>query len=271
VKLLCVIADVSRSGYYQWLQCADEPDKDVDDYLLVKEAFAKGKGKYGFRAIQMRLEREKKVVMNHKKIIRIMKKYHLVAKIRRRNPYKAIMKKTQEHRTFPNHLDRRFVQTSPHHFFGTDITYIPFHHRFAYLAIVKDIASGEIVAWHVSQHMTMELVLTMLGQMKQYPGALIHSDQGVHFTNPAYIEKVKALEMLQSMSRKANCIDNAPVESFFGHFKDEVDYKDARTFEELRQLIDNYIRYYNHERAQWGKKKMTPIEYRDHLLQLSAA
>ena len=75
---------------------------------------------------------------------------------------------------------------------------------------------------------------------------------------------------MQSMSRKANCIDNAPVESFFGHFKDEVDYKDSRTFEELRQIVDNYIHYYNYERAQWSKKKMTPVEYRDHLLALYA-
>ena len=218
----------------------------------------------------MRLEREKKTVMNHKKIIRIKKKYGLMTRIRRKNPYKAIMKKTQEHRTFPNQLNRQFVQNIPNRFFGTDITYIPLGYRFAYLAIVKDIASGEIVAWHVSQYITMELVLTMIEQMKQYPGALIHSDQGFHYTNPIYIEKVKMLEMVQSMSRKANCIDNAPVESFFGHFKDEVDYRSSKTFEELRQLIENYIHDYNHARSQWSKKKMTPVEYRDHLLAIHA-
>lgn len=247
------------------------PEKDFDDYLLVKEVFGKGKSKYGWRTVKMQLEREKGVVMNHKKIIRIKNKYGLATKIRRKNPYKAVMKKTQEHHTFPNHLNRQFVQHTPYRFFGTDITYIPFIYRFAYLAIVKDIASGEIVAWHVSQYITMGLVLTMIEQMEGYPGALIHSDQGFHYTNPAYIEKVNMREMLQSMSRKANCIDNAPVESFFGHFKDEVDYKNCKTIEELRQLIENYIHYYNHERAQWSKKKMTPVEYRDHLLQLCAA
>lgn len=218
----------------------------------------------------MKLEREKRVVMNHKKIIRIKQKYGLITSIRRKNPYKTIMKKTQEHRTFPNHLNRQFDQDTPCRFFGTDITYLLFNHRFAYLAIVKDIASGEIVAWHVSPHITMELVLTMLDQMQHYPGALIHSDQGFHFTNPAYIEKVNMHAMLQSMSRKANCIDNAPVESFFGHLKDEVEYKDCTTIEALRQRINNYIHYYNYERAQWSKNKMTPVEYRDHLLQLRA-
>lgn len=211
------------------------------------------------------------IIMNHKKVKRIMKLYGLQCKIRRKNPYKAIMKKTAEHRTFGNKLDRQFTQTIPYRYFGTDITYIPFNHRFAYLAIVKDLASGEIVAWHLSRYITMELVLTMMDQMKQHPHAMIHSDQGFHFTNPSFIEKVKLLKMLQSMSRKANCIDNAPVESFFGHFKDEVDYQSCTSFEQLRQLIENYIIYYNHERRQWAKNKMTPVQYRDHLLKLVAA
>jgi putative transposase len=270
-KLLCGIANVSRSGYYQWRTRADNPGRGAGDYLLVKEIFDKGKGKYGWRTIKMRLERDKHVVMNHKKIIRIKREYGLITKIRRRNPYKAIMKKTAEHRVFPNVLARRFDQMVPNRYFGTDITYLPFNGRFAYLAIVKDIASGEIVAWHVSPYITMELVLTMLGRMRAYPGAYIHSDQGFHFTNPAYIQEVAMRGMLQSMSRKGNCIDNAPVESFFGHFKDDVDYKGCRTFEELCQLVENYIRYYNYERTQWGRMKMTPVEYRDHLLSLVAA
>jgi len=218
----------------------------------------------------MGLKREKKIIMNHKKIIRIMKKYNLIAKIRRRNPYKAIMKKTAEHRTFANQLNRAFSQTISRRFFCTDITYMPFNAHFAYLCVVKDIATGEIVAWYLLPYVTMELVLKTIEQMRPFRDALIHSDQGFHYTNPEYIEKVKALEMMQSMSRKGNCIDNAPVESFFGHLKDDVDYKSCKTFEELRLLIENYIHYYNHERAQWDLNKMTPVEYRDHLLALNA-
>ena len=115
----------------------------------------------------------------------------------------------------------------------------------------------------------MPLVLKTLERLKPYPNAMIHSDQGFHYTNPEYIEKVKTLCMIQSMSRKGNCIDNAPIESFFGHFKDEVDYKNCKTFQELYQLIKNYINYYNYERAQWDKNKMTPVEYRDHLLTIT--
>ncbi len=199
-----------------------------------------------------------------------MKKYNLVAKIRRKNPYKAIMKKTAEHRTFENQLNRQFAQIIPFRVFCTDITYIPFNNRFAYLSIVKDIATGEVIAWFLLPHITMELVLKTIEQMRPYQNALIHSDQGFHYTNPEYIEKVKALEMIQSMSRKGNCIDNAPVESFFGHMKDDVDYKNCKTFEELYLLIENYIKHYNTDRAQWSKNKMTPVEYRNHLLAINA-
>lgn len=267
---MCRIAQVSRSGYYQWLIHADEPAKDYDDYLAVKEIFDNGKGKYGWKTIRMKLE-DKNIIFNHKKIIRIKNKYGLITKIRRRNPYKAIMKKTAEHRTFPNKLDRQFTQLIPHRFFCTDITYLFFNHCVAYLSVVKDIASGEVVAWYLLPHITMELVLKTMEQMKPYQDAMIHSDQGFHYTNPEYIQKVKALEMIQSMSKKGACIDNAPIESFFGHLKDDVDYRDCKTFEELRLLIENYIRYYNHERRQWDRNKMTPVKYRDHLLTLATS
>lgn len=266
VKLFCTIAKASKSGYYRWLKNADKIPKDYDDYLLIKEIFEAGKGKYGWRQVKMHLWRKKKVMMNHKKIIRIMKKYNLKAKIRRKNPYKAIMKKTADHKTFDNKLDRNFNQIIPYRVFCTDITYIPFVGRFAYLSVVKDVASGEIVAWHLLSRITMELVLKTIEQMKKYQNALIHSDQGFHYTNPEYAMKVKALKMIQSMSRKGNCIDNAPIESFFGHLKDDVDYKGCKTFEELKSLIENYIEYYNNERPQWDKNKMTPVEYRSHLL-----
>lgn len=206
--------------------------------------------------------------MNHKKIQRIMRKYALVAKVRRRNPYRAIRKKTLEHRTFPNKLRREFTQVIPCTVFCTDITYIPFLHGFVYLSVVKDIATGEVVAWKASLYIDMALVLETLRSMPsdRRASALIHSDQGFHYTNPSFIEAVKELHMTQSMSGKGSCIDNAPIESFFGHMKDELDYKSRRSFEELRLAIEEYMRYYNYERKQWTRKKMTPVEYRNHLL-----
>ena len=95
---------------------------------------------------------------------------------------------------------------------------------------------------------------------------LIHSDQGFHYTNPEYRKLLKENRVIQSMSRKGNCIDNAPMESFFGHLKDELDYKNCITFKELVDKIDEYMYYYNNERFQWGRNKMTPVQYRSHLL-----
>jgi len=274
IKLLCNIAKVSKSGYYEWLKNSNKKDRDHEDYLLVKEIFEKGKSKFGWRTIRMRLKSDKKIIMNHKKIIRIKKKYRLITKIRRVNPYRAIMKKTQEHRTFDNLLNRDFKQSIPYKTFCTDITYLPFNHRMAYFSAVKDIASHEVVGWEISPHIGMGLVMKTIEKMKNnkdlplssFANIMIHSDQGFHYTNPEYIKAIKNLRMAQSMSRKGNCIDNAPMESFFGHLKDDVDYKNCKTFEELRLLMEEYVEYYNNERNQWDLKKMTPVQYRNHLL-----
>jgi len=271
---LCEIGEVSRSGYYKWLRNFDKPDKDTKDYELIREIFEKGKRKLGWRSVQMRLINERKIIMNHKKIQRIMRKYHLFVKIRSRNPYKNIAKKTQEHQTCENKLNRQFEQSVPLKVFCTDITYLFFSHHLAYLSVIKDICSGEIVVWKSSPHIDMDLVLKTVEVMKNnvdlpissFDNIMIHSDQGFHYTNPQYIKVVKDLNMVQSMSRKGNCIDNAPMESFFGHFKDDVDYKECRTYEELEVLIRDYIEYYNNERYQWDLKKMTPVQYRNHLL-----
>jgi transposase InsO family protein len=263
---------VSKSGYYEWKKSSDKTPKDYDDYLLIKEIFDKGKSKYGWRTIQMKLKSIKKINMNHKKIIRIKNKHNLITKIRRKNPYKEIMKKTAEHRTFANILDREFSQSIPQKVFCTDITYLFYNNTVAYLSAVKDIASREIVAWSLSKHIDMNLVFETIKNMKSNKNIaslkdiLIHSDQGFHYTNPEYINKVEISGMKQSMSRKGNCIDNSPMETFFGHFKDEVGYKNCKTFEELLVLTAEYIDYYNNERQQWELKKMTPADYRNHLL-----
>lgn len=220
----------------------------------------------------MHLRSDYGVIMNHKKIKRIMKKYGLVTKVRRRNPYKMIMKKTQEHRTFPNHLNRQFNQLVPGKTLCTDITYLYNKHGLpAYLSAVKDIATNEIVSWKLSPSLTMPFVIKTLDDIPESDQeTIIHSDQGVHYTHPEFIQKAAAQNLTQSMSRKANCIDNAPMESFFGHLKDEVEYKEAKTFQELNSLIKDYMKYYNTQRYQWNLKKMTPVEYRNHLLGHSA-
>ena len=123
-----------------------------------------------------------------------------------------------------------------------------------------------------STNLRMNIVYRTLSKLKEaldgnvHPEALIHSDQGVHYTNPEYQKRAKEIGLLPSMSRRGNCLDNAPMESFFGHLKDEVDYKEARNFNELKLMIDEYIEYYNTSRKQWNLKKMTPEAYRSHLI-----
>lgn len=274
MTLLFDIARVSKSGYYKWLKTFDTQDKDYDDYLLVKEIFEKHHRKVGFRTIKMKLKDEKGIVMNHKKIIRIMKKYDLVCIIRRRNPYKNIMKKTKEHKTFKNLLKREFKQESPYMFFSTDISYFHYLGGLAYLSVIKDIATGEVIAWNLSRRIDIELVLDTVQYMKDntnikdLKNVLIHSDQGSHYTSPQYFKLIQKIGMIQSMSRKGNCIDNSPIESFFGHMKDDIDYKQCRSFHELYSLVKEYILYYNTKRQQWNRKKMTPVDYRNHLLTL---
>jgi len=276
VCYLCDVAGVSRSGYYRWLSCSSSrlqrETADYDQHLLVKHIFLQKHRKAGWRVIRMTLERQG-IIMNPKKIKRLMKKYGLVTQIRRRNPYRHLAKATQEHRTAPNVLQRRFDQKKPYKTFGTDITYLyDSHGQRSYLSIVKDMATGEIVAHRVSASLCMDLSLDVIGQVstrlgdKNLSGVLIHSDQGFHYTHPLYIKHLADRGMVQSMSRKGNCLDNAPVESFFGHMKDEIDLAGCYSLDQVRAVVDDYIYHYNHHRYQWKRKKMAPVEYRNHLL-----
>jgi transposase InsO family protein len=103
-------------------------------------------------------------------------------------------------------------------------------------------------------------------KVKLTKDVIVHSDQGAHYTNPTYQKLLRKHGLGQSMSRRGNCWDNAPQESFFGHLKDSIDFVACRSFEDLKARVGNYITYYNNYRYQWGLKKMTPVQYRNHLL-----
>lgn len=140
-----------------------------------------------------------------------------------------------------------------------------------YLSTVKDACTNEILAYHVSDWITLDIVTRTIHKLENnkkvrlHKDAFIHSDQGSHYTSPRFQKILKEYNLGQSMSRRGNCWDNAPQESFFGHLKDEVDYKSAGTLEELRTRINHYMVYYNNYRYQWNLKKMTPVQYRNHL------
>lgn len=276
ITTLCDIARVSRGGYYAWKDSAPlRKQKDMDDERLVADIETcanKYIGTYGYRRMTMKLHGYGTMV-NHKKVARVMKRYGMGATIRIKNPYKDIMKKTQEHRCCPNLLNRNFAQTVPQRVGGTDITYlwVPSLKRFVYLSVVKDFATGEILSHVSSLSLRMPLVLQTLYLLAQRLGDsvnnfMLHSDQGVHYTNPSYQARLANYQMIQSMSRKGNCIDNASTETFFGHMKDELDVSSCTSFHDVRVELATYISYYNSGRRQWTKKKMAPIAYRNHLL-----
>ena len=268
---MCKIANVSKSGYYKWLKNIDIV-KDEADALLIGEVFFKSKKKAGFRTIKMDLERDYCIVMNHKKIIRIMKKYNLKTKIRIKNPYKQAGKWVQSKIVCENILNRNFKNRKPHEAYSTDITYLKYSGNTAFLSVLLDVKTSEAVSYSLSESLELDFVLEMLEAgiektpVKFRKGLIVHSDRAGHYTSCDYQSLMKKLNLVQSMSAPASPLDNAPIESFFGHMKDYLDYKKCKTFEELAEKVDEYMYYYNNERKQWSKKKMTPIEYREYLL-----
>jgi transposase InsO family protein len=216
----------------------------------------------------MAIERGEGVIFNEKKIARIKKKYQLETIIRRRNKYRIFAKKKQEHDTFPNILSRNFRQERPDKVYSTDITQINYGHKKAYVAAVKDLCTNEIVSKSVSNRIDIKLTNSAIDKAlkkltkEKREGLMIHSDQGFHFTHISYRLKLKNNGVTQSMSRKGNCIDNAPIESFFGHLKDLLELKECKNIIDIEKEVTKKINYYNHRRPQLGLKKMPPSEYR---------
>lgn len=277
VRYLCKIADVSTSGYYSFLKTKtlrnSKEMKDLEAKEIILKAFNHRGYKKGSRSIKMTLENEFGIKMNRKKIQRIMRKYDIICPIRKANPYKRMAKATKEHRVVENKLNREFKQNIPGKVLLTDITYMPYgNSKMAYLSTVKDSSTNEILAYNLSTSLAIGLVTETINKLVNiksfslHKDAFVHSDQGSHYTSPTFQKLLKKNNLGQSMSRRGNCWDNAPQESFFGHMKDEMDYKSCNTFEELQVVVDDYMDYYNNFRCQWNLKKLTPVQFRNQLL-----
>lgn len=246
--------------------------KEIADLGLIKTLFFRRKEKVGSRQIKMMLLREFGVVMNLKKITRLKNKYGLVTKIRRKRKASLVAKSMREHKVCGNILNREFAQTSADKVYSTDITELRYGSSSrAYLAVFKDLATNEIVSSELTKIPTAEFVNRALAtavdklSRTQLQQLMIHSDQGIQFTHYGYRQILERNEITQSMSRRGNCLDNSPVESFFGHFKDHLESESCATFDELETRVKTEINYYNNERPQLRLKKMPPSEYRRHL------
>lgn len=272
VSKLCELASVSRSGYYAWLNSAEARKQrefsDRNDFEKILKAYKYRGYAKGARSICMRLQHEG-ITMNVKKIRRLMKKYGLKCPIRSANPYRRMAKALKTNNTFPNVVNREFVKGGARNILLTDITYVFYNGGVCYLSTVLDAFTREILAYELSRSLEVGFVLRTVDSLIQKHGCkldnttIIHSDQGCHYTSKVFIQKLRENNFVQSMSRKGNCWDNAPQESFFGYMKDEIKYEIAmmNTFEEVKVKIDDWIDYYNNDRYQWDLLRLSPREY----------
>ena len=275
ISYMCEIAGVSRSGFYAWLDAAPARDRrdeqDRKDFDLILEAYRFRGYRKGARSIYMRLLHIG-VIMNVKKIRRLMKKFNLVCPIRNANPYRRMAKALATSNVAPNIVKREFKQ-EPRKVLLTDITYLFFEGGKCYLSTILDAFAHEILAYQLSMSLKVDFVLDTVDQLVEQHGCtldnetIVHSDQGCHYTSYAFIQKLKDAEFVQSMSRRGNCWDNAPQESFFGHMKDDIHDEIAvySSFDDVKRKIDDWMDYYNNDRYQWELLKLSPVEYYTYL------
>lgn len=277
VSMLCEIAGVSRSGYYRWIKAErvreERERKDREDFELILKAYNQRGYNKGARSIYMcMLHWEEPVVMNLKKIRRLMNKYGLVCPIRKANPYRRMAKAIKTNNVAENILNREFKEHGARKVLLTDITYIPYDGKFCYLSTILDAYTKQILSYVMSDSLEVDFVLETVNKLVKNYGielsaeTLIHSDQGCHYTSTSFIQLIKDSNLRQSMSRKANCWDNAPQESFFGHMKDEINISECKKFREVKAVVDDWIDYYNNERYQWQLAKLSPNEYYTYII-----
>ena len=207
--------------------------------------------------------------MNHKKILRLMRKYGLWCPIRQANPYRRMAKELRTNTVAENRVNREFRSHGPRKILLTDITYIRFKKEFVYLSVIKDAFTMQVLAYQLSESLEVDFVLQTVKQLlKDHvcsldATTLLHSDQGCHYTSIAFRELLRDSQLRQSMSRRGNCWDNAPQESFFGHMKDELRpyIHGWKSFQDVKDRINDWMEYYNNDRYQTILQWMSPNEY----------
>lgn len=277
ISKLIKLFGISHSNFYAILKnpnygmsSLEKEMEDAEDIERIRRVIAykadKDRSK-GTRMVTMMLPRVECVTMSRRKVQRLMRKAGLLSKVRKTKSSREAARELLKRNCKKNLLKRKFRIHKPMESFLTDVTYLKYKDdQTAYLSPVKDSVTGMITTYQVSETQDLEMTDKMLDGINKGYGtymennAMFHSDQGSLYLTDHFQDQIKKLGMRQSMSRRGNCWDNASMESFFGHFKDEVDYSDC-SFMELCHLVDEYVEYYNMERPQWNRNKMTPFEY----------
>jgi len=255
VRMMCRVLEVSHSGYYRWRKQGSSPREASDERLidLIRVLHTESYGSYGVRRIVRGL-RQQGIVVNAKRIRRLMRQIGLKGK----GEPKRFVVTTDSNHTNPiaqNHLGRRFTTDEPNRRWVADITYIWSEEGWLYLAVVIDLFSRMVVGWATSAVIDTSLVCLALEKAitkrDPLPGLLLHSDRGVQYASEEYRQLLQERGIVQSMSRKGNCWDNAVAESFFRSLKVEAikGYKLHSREEAERRIFDYIEDFYNKRRT----------------------
>ena len=259
---------MARSSFYYH----QKRSKSSDKYKVIKELivsiYHRHKGCYGYRRITDELQ-NKSIIINHKTVFRLMKLLGLKSIIRLKK-YKSY--KGEHGKIAPNILERNFKATAPNQKWATDVTEFNVAGNKLYLSPIIDLYNQEIISYELTERPVFNQVVIMLKKaFKKIPdntNLILHSDQGWQYQMKQYQYLLQQKGVVQSMSRKGNCLDNAIIENFFGILKSELFYTQKfKSIDELKQKINKYIIYYNNERIKSNLNKMSPIKYRAHYYQ----
>lgn len=263
---LCQFAEIARSSYYKWLNKEDSK-RDLENKVILQkiiEIYEKVKGIYGYRRITMNVNISLNSKFNHKRIYRLMKSINLKSVIRKQ---KKKYVSSRPEITAENVLNRDFKANAPNEKWLTDVTEFKLSDGSkVYLSAILDLGDNSIVSHVISKSNNNKLAfdtfdLAIANNIDAKP--LFHSDRGFQYTSKSFKAKLDKQKAVQSMSRVSRCIDNGPMEGFWGIIKSEMYYLNKfDTFEELHLAIDNYIRFYNEERLQKKLGCLAPLEFR---------
>ncbi|WP_245222031.1 IS3 family transposase [Pedobacter kyungheensis] len=266
LSILLETANIARSSFYYYMK----RNKVVDKYQAIRtriiELSKQHKGRYGYRRMLFQLKKEGYKI-NHKTVLRLTGEMGLKSIIRLKK-YRSY--KGEEGKTAPNILKRKFNAERPFEKWATDVTEFSVAGKKLYLSPIIDLFNGEIISYSQSLRPNFEQITGMLDRaLKKVPKnakPILHSDQGWQYRMKDYQDILRKNRIIQSMSRKGNCLDNAVIENFFGTLKSEMFYlKKYLSVEVLQNDIDEYIDYYNYNRIRLNLKGMSPVEYRAHI------
>ena len=262
VFVMCKFFSVSRSGYYGFVKRMDQKEKDAALAEMIRRQQDKCFHTYGYRRMWQWLKSNKGVYYNPKTILRVMRKYGLLAEIRRHRKWQQM---GQQVHKYQNLLNRNFHAQAPNSKWVTDISYIQTGQGVLYLSMIRDLYDNSIVAYKTATQQTVNLVLDTIRQAvrrekKKVAAELhLHSDQGFQYTSQAYFKLTQQYGITSSMSRHGNPYGNAMAENFFSILKTECIYRHKpATFSEANEMIERYIHFYNYERIQ-SKTGVAPL------------